>query len=139
MAFQTFVKSQFGDLQIEQVLASPPSVLLGVGDAAATAIGALGVSTVFDLSVSTVFDNAARIVAAGEDPRSVMRRFGRAPSSLVDDGAATTPTTDLPYADLAALTGIDAATSATLQQQLGVATVRDLALLAALPGRRRRS
>src|SRR4051794_1806313 len=127
MAFQTFVKSQFGDLQIEQVLASPPSVLLGVGDAAATAIGALGVSTVFDLSVSTVFDNAARIVAAGDDPRSVMRRFGRAPSSLVDDGATTTPTTDLPYADLAALTGIDAATSAALQTQLGVSTIRDLA------------
>ena len=127
MAFQTFVKSQFGDLQIEQVLASPPSVLLGVNDAAAAAIGALGVSTVFDLSVSTVFDNAARIVAAGDDPRSVMRRFGRAPSALVDDGATTTPTTDLPYADLAALTGIDAATGQTLQQELGVTTIRDLA------------
>jgi hypothetical protein len=127
MAFQTFVKSEFGDLQIEQVLSSPPSVLLGVSDAAATALGALGVSTVFDLSLSTVFDNAARIVAAGDDPRSVMRRYGRAPSALVDDGAATTPTTDLPYADLAVLTGVDAATSQTLQEQFGVRTVRDLA------------
>ena len=56
-----------------------------------------------------------------------MRRFGRAPSALVDDGATTTPTTDLPYADLAALTGIDAATGQTLQQELGVTTIRDLA------------
>jgi hypothetical protein len=128
MGYQTFVKSPYIGQPIASILTGPPNVLLGVSDAAAAAIAALSVQTVFDLSVATVFDNAARIVASADNPRSVMRRYGRGPSSVVDDGAAGTVTDQLPYADIVALAGIDAATAGTLRQELSVKTIRDLAL-----------
>ncbi|MGI5242117.1 hypothetical protein [Dactylosporangium sp. CA-139066] len=128
MGYQTFIKSQYGALSIGDVLRGAPTVLLGVHDVAAAALAGVGVKTVFDLSVSAVFDGAARVVASAANPRSVLRRYGRGPASLIDDGALLTDTAELPYAGIVKLAGIDAATAAALEQALAVATIRDLAL-----------
>ena len=120
MAFQTFVKSQFGELR------SSRSGEPAVGAARGQRRGGDGPR----VPSASRRSSTCRCRACSTTPRGswrpattrgrCMRRFGRAPSSLVDDGAATTPTTDLPYADIAVLAGVDAATSQTLQQQLGV-------------------
>lgn len=127
MNYQTFVRSEFDDLTIGQVLTSKPSVLLGLDAAAETAIATLGIHTVFDLSVSTTFDGAARLVASSDSPRSAMRRYGRGPSSLVNAAGRTVDTANLPDADIAVLAGLDTATATALGQALSVAKVRDLA------------
>src|SRR3954451_18256315 len=127
MGYRGFVKSKSGALIIGEVLPSPPGVLLGVDAAAQTALAGLDVATVFDLSVSSVFDNAARILASSQNPRSVMRRFGRGPSSLVDVAQLETTIDLLPYASVELLTGIGPATAQVLET-FGITTIRDLAL-----------
>ena len=127
MSYQSFVKSQFATRTIDEILTSPPTVLLGVSDAVAAALAAAGVHTVFDLAVSVVFDGAARVEASGDDPRSVMRRFGRAPSSLVNSAVGAVDAAELPFADLTILAALDAPTAAGLRQALSLKTVRDAA------------
>jgi hypothetical protein len=126
MAYQTYIKSQYSAKSLQDVLTSPTNVLLGVSDAAATALAKLDIQTVFDLAVSVVFDNAARIVAASENPRSVMRRYGRAASTVVGVGVANADTPDLPYDEIDILIGVGAANKTALEQQLSVVAIRDL-------------
>jgi hypothetical protein len=128
MDFRPFLKSSAQNLAIEQVLAAQPSVLLGVDAAAQTALAGLGITTVFDLSVSTIFDAAARMLSSSENPRSVLRRFGRAPAGLVDGSALATDSTQLPYAGIAVIAGVGTTTATALEQALSVSVVRDLAL-----------
>lgn len=127
MGYQTYVKSQFGNKTIAEILTSQPSVLLGVSAAADAELAKLAIKTVFDLSVSVVFDNAARIVASSDNPRSVMRRYGRASSSLVDAATLDTRTPELPHDGIAVLVGIGPVTAASLGNVLAVKTIRDLA------------
>ncbi|MFC7529171.1 hypothetical protein [Actinoplanes sp. GCM10030250] len=128
MGYQIYVKSQYQALNIGDVLRGAPTVLLGVGDPAVAALSGIGIKTVFDLSVSAVFDDAARLVASAGNPRSVLRRFGRGPASLIDDGALLIDTSELPYAGIVQLAGVDAAAATALEQALAVTTIRDLAL-----------
>lgn len=127
MAYQTYIKSQYKAKTLQEVLTSAPDVLLGVSDTAATTLGLLDVQTVFDLAVSVVFDNAARIVTASDNPRSVMRRYGRAASTVVDLASANADTPELPYDGIEILIGIGAANRNAVEQRLSVAAIRDLA------------
>ena len=62
------LKTGFETLEVREILQSPPSVLLGVSDAASTLLEALDIATVFDLASSRVFGNASRLLRAGTDP-----------------------------------------------------------------------
>jgi hypothetical protein len=57
------LQTEFQSLPLVEVLQKPPTALLGVSDAASTALGNIGVKTVFDLALSRVFDAAGQLPA----------------------------------------------------------------------------
>ncbi len=129
MSFKTFVKSQFGALGIQEVLKSPPAVLLGVNAAIEQTLDTLRIRTVFDLAMSPLFANASRVLNGGTDIGSSFRKFGRAPSSVIDKSLLTLEdVTALPLDEIKALIGVGPQNSPVMTNQLSVQAVRDLAL-----------
>ena len=121
------LKTEFIALPAVEVLGNPVTVLLGVSDAAATALAGLEVTTVFDLALSRVFAAAVELEDAAENARNTLSRFGAPPSDLVDGGiVGATRVGDLRFESVGILAGVDDA--ASLQAALGVETVRDLAV-----------
>src|SRR5439155_9741096 len=110
MTYQSYIKSEFSDLTLDEVLKSHPSVLLGVSPAIEAILQqTLDIVTVFDLGMSAAFDSAARILSAAENPRSAMRRYGRAPTSMIDAPPPDIETAELPYEGIEKLTAVTAA------------------------------
>ncbi|KAE8764007.1 hypothetical protein [Georgenia thermotolerans] len=121
------LKTEFVSLPLAEVLGRPVTVLLGVDDDAATALAALEIASVFDLAMSRVFTAAVELNDAGENPSSILTRFGAAPADLVAPGLpATSKVADLRLQPVGVLAGVS--DPAALQHALGVATVRDLAV-----------
>src|SRR4051794_7131732 len=120
MTYQSFIKSEFSELDLAEVLNSHPSVLLGVSPAIETALQRLDVVSVFDLGMSTIFDNAARVLAASENPRSTMRRYGRAPTSMIKTDDPELQAAELPYESLSLLKGVSQTTAQILTDLLSI-------------------
>ena len=64
MDIEAVVRSGHASLDLQELLTKPPSVLLGVSDAAATALTAVGIKSVFDLGSSWLFANAVSASSA---------------------------------------------------------------------------
>lgn len=124
----TYLTSAAAGLAPLEVLHSPPTVLVGVGADAATALSVLEIGTVFELATSRVFTNAQTLVDAATDPRHALIRFGAIPDDLVDTLPPGVTVSDLQNQPIAILTGIGTPLAAEVAAGLDVKTVRDLAL-----------
>ncbi len=121
-----FLQTDFQSLPLVEVLQKPPTALLGVSDAATTALGNIGVKTIFDLALSRVFDAAAQLTDAGENASSALNRFGAPASDMLS--APLPPDTRVPdvrFMSPQILAGIPDANA--FSTSLGVKTVRDVA------------
>ncbi len=121
-----FLQTEFQSSPLVEVLQKPPTALLGVSDAAANALGAIGVKTVFDLALSRVFAAAAQLADAGENASNALNRFGAPASDMLS--APLPPDTRVPdvrFMPPNILAGIPDANA--FSAALGVKTVRDVA------------
>ncbi|MGD9991636.1 hypothetical protein, partial [Pseudonocardia sp.] len=126
--FQDAIKSEFAQLDLREVLQSSPEVLLGVSADAAALLRDLRLVRIFDLAMSGPFQTAAGVREAAQQPDSVVGRFGRLPSDVVDDAHRDTPPHDLLDAGPEVLATVGAPTATRLREVLGIRTVRELAL-----------
>lgn len=117
--FSDSVRASSSQLSVRELLQQPVSELLGVTQGAATALGSLGIDTIFDLGSSTIFAQASAALAA------LSSDLGTLPGDLVDEGLAVGAIPTLPVSALRSLTDGEAA---ALSAALDVATVRELAL-----------
>lgn len=122
------LKTDFQHLDARKALESSPAILLGVTPAAAAALKQAEIESVFDLASSRLFGNAHRILRAGQDPLDPYFRYGAAPRDMVHADATEQRIDELRFESTEILTGVDAATATAFAQDLGVQTVRDLAL-----------
>jgi hypothetical protein len=121
------VKTEFASLPVAEMLGKPVTVLLGVSDDAAAALGGLDIENVFDLALSHVFAAAVQLDDAADNATNTFSRFGAPPADLLNNGTAgTTKVADMRFEPIGILAGIPDA--AGLQAALGVETVRDLAV-----------
>jgi hypothetical protein len=123
-----YLTTDAANLSALELLHSPPSVLLGVTDAAVAALRTLDIHNVFDLASSKIFANAAMLVEASADPRSVVAKFGMPAGDVLGAVPAGMSVTELPFQQIEILEGIGPANAAGLAAGLNVRTVRDLAL-----------
>lgn len=122
------VRTEHRLLQPGEVLALPPSALLGVADAAAGALALLDIHSVFDLATSRVFDAASRIVGAVEQFAGALYRHGRPPSDLVRESVVGgTPLVELQFKPIDLLEGVPSDRAEEIAAALDVQTVRELA------------
>ena len=77
------LKTEFHALPLAEVLQKPPTVLLGVTDAAGGALASIGVKTVFDLALSRVFWVAVQLNDAADNQGSAFTRFGAPATDMV--------------------------------------------------------
>src|SRR5262245_11250740 len=124
----TYLKTEYTQQTVQEVLQSSPAVLLGVPRDAADVLRHLDIETVFDLAASRIFGNAQALLAAGEDFTHAIARHGRAPSDVVDPSATPVPVDELRFQPVSILAGIGVAKAAAVAHALDVATIRDLAL-----------
>jgi N-acetyl-anhydromuramyl-L-alanine amidase AmpD len=120
------LKTEFQSLPLVEVLQKPPSALLSVSDGAATALGNVGVRTIFDLALSRVFDAASQLTDAGENASNALNRFGAPASDMLS--APLSPdarVSDVRFMSPSILAGIPDANA--FITALGVKTVRDVA------------
>ena len=109
------------DLDINDALTQPVSVLLGVDDQTVAALDSIGVKTVFDLGSSRVFAEASSVVA------SATSVSGNLPSDLLKKSAHWTTPNDLPRLPLDSLQGISNTVAAALKSAMDVDNLRDFA------------
>ena len=120
------LQTEFQSLPLVEVVQKSPRALLGVSRAAATALGNVGVKTIFDLALSRVFDAAAQLTDAGENASNALNRFGAPASDMLS--APLPPDTRVPdvrFMSPQILAGIPDANA--FSRALGVKTVRDVA------------
>ena len=129
MPVADLVKSNSGHIELQELLTSPVSVLLGVSDAAEKALDDVGIRTVFDLGASWLFANArAATGAAASEART--GRLGMVPTDWLQPGASWESLDQLGELPLAQLRGVTAPVAAALSTALGVTTIREFALWA---------
>jgi hypothetical protein len=118
------LRSAHGASTADEALRLPVGGLLGVSAAAAQALQAISIVSVFDLSASRMFAAAARLVEIAGDPSRAEARLGvvAADAVTMPPGMAVGALADQP---LSILRGIPDA--AALGNALDVATVRELA------------
>ena len=121
------VKTAFAARSPDEVLRARASVLLGVSEAAETALAGLDIRSVFDLAASRVFAAATRLLAAERDPGSIEARLNAVAADIVD-APADVRATDLARQSIAILRKIGPAHAADVAAALNAPTVRDLAL-----------
>ncbi len=107
------------DLDINDALTQPVSVLLGVDDQTVAALDSIGVKTVFDLGSSRVFAEASSVVA------SATSVSGNLPSDLLKKSAKWTTPSDLPGLPLDSLQGVSHTVADALKSALDVDNLRD--------------
>jgi hypothetical protein len=131
MAYQDGFKQSFTGLDPLAALQEPITSLLGVSAEAATALGTLGIVTVFDLAAAPVFQVAREIAEIAEGGgTSAMARLGIVPGGLLDAGQAIAPAA-LAAAPIADLNAVDDALASTLTARLQVETIGELGRWAA--------
>ena len=123
------VRSEHTARTADEILRAPVTALLGVSSAAATALGTIGVASVFDLAASRVFGAARRLAALADDPdrKRTESRLGVVAADTVDAPAGVAIAA-LAAQPIAILRGVGASRAAEVSAALDVVTVRDLAL-----------
>ena len=124
---ETVVRSDARDLEPGKLAQGPVTVLLGVSQAAATALADVSVVTVFDLATSTLFANARRVVEIAEGDFSAIAVAGVAPLDLIDAEARALPVRELELQPISVLRQLQPAQSKALGEALSITSVRDLA------------
>ena len=124
-----FVRTDFRNLQLRELLHHSPYVLLGVSSSTEALLKKIEINTVFDLATSSVFDTASKLVNAGSDMHSVFSQHGIPTADLVrEELTAGKRVTELQYLSIRVLVGIPETEVEQVQAILDVQTVRDLAL-----------
>ena len=123
------IRTEFRNVTPNELLGKPPTVLLGVSAAAATALAILEIETVFDLATSGVFSDAGKLVEAGSELRGPLYQHGSPTSDLVREvRSAGKQVAELQFEPIDVLQRIPEAESAQIGSALDATTVRDLAL-----------
>ena len=120
--FSHYLRSTSSELSLREVLQQPVSALLGVSDDAVSALGGIGLKSVFDLGSSSLFAQAASAVSAST---SVL---GSLPADVLTDAAAVTPVAEVPDLPLESMRSLTAAKAAALKTALDTSTIREFAL-----------
>lgn len=127
MKYQNFLKTDFGNLDLSEVLQESPEVLLGVTTAAAVQLSKLKLDTVFDLATSTLFEHAAQIVDSAIKPETIIGKHQSVPNDFIDRAAAATQLKDLPAASVQHLVGVGNVNGPGIENDLMIKSIRDLA------------
>src|SRR5580692_4416922 len=126
MAYQDGFRQSFTGLDPLAALRAPITSLLGVSAEAASALGTLGIVTVFDLATAPVFEVAREIAEmATGGGTSAMARLGMVPGGLLDPGRVIAPEA-LAASPVADLNAVDDALASALSAKLQVETIGDL-------------
>ncbi|MGH6613675.1 hypothetical protein [Sphingomonas sp.] len=127
MHFSDLVKTSSEAIELSDLLNSPVSILLGVNDAAAAALGAIGIATVFDLGASSIFEIAREASNAGR-LGSPTARFNLLPGEWLKPGTVYESLAAVGALPLETLGALDAAQVLALKPALGVETIREFSL-----------
>src|SRR3954462_8264368 len=127
MTYRVHVKTEFMELELREILQSPPGVLLGVSTDAEGTLEAIAVTRVYDLALARAFRDAAHVVEAATDPPSVVARHGAPPSDLIVPEHLGNPLTELPAQPVYALVAVSSDLATALRDTMAVESVRDLA------------
>jgi hypothetical protein len=126
MAYQDGFRQGVTGLDPLAALREPITSLLGVSAEAASALGSLGIVTVFDLATAPVFQVAREISEMAEGRgTSAMARLGIVPGGLLDSGRVIAPEA-LAAAPVADLSAVDGALASALTAQLQVEAIGEL-------------
>jgi hypothetical protein len=126
MAYQDGFRQGVTGLDPLAALREPITSLLGVSAEAASALGSLGIVTVFDLATAPVFQVAREIAEMAEGRgNSAMARLGIVPGGLLDSGRVIAPEA-LAAAPVADLNAVDDAQASALTAQLQVEAIGEL-------------
>ncbi|MDL2419466.1 hypothetical protein ACTIGL_28665 (plasmid) [Bacillus shihchuchen] len=123
-----YLKTEFLYLDPDEVLRQNPNVLLGVSHETATLLKKLNINSVFDLALSNIFDNAEKLLKSSENPHDVLRRFGSAPSDIIDVKSGTISLPNLPSKSISILKGIGENLAKEIEDIMDIKTLRDFAL-----------
>ncbi|BBH18671.1 hypothetical protein Back11_00160 [Paenibacillus baekrokdamisoli] len=124
-----FIRTDYRNLSVRELLHKSPHVLLGVSAQAADILQKLEINTVFDLATSGVFGAATKLVNAASDVHSALNQHGSPTADLVREAEAAGKKIDeLQFLQVGVLESIPEAEVANVQSLLDVQTVRDLAL-----------
>src|SRR5437763_3404597 len=127
MTYRVHIKTAFMELELREILQSPPDVLLGVSADAASMLAAVPITTVYDLALARMFRDATHLVEAATDPTSVVARYGHPPADLIAPQHAGDVLADVPEGPVSTLAAVTPELAAALAATLGVTSVRDLA------------
>jgi hypothetical protein len=125
-SFRDFLKEGAIDDDIRKVLADPPDVLLGVTAAAAADLAKLQVDTVFNLGVSRFFGRASQLAGIDKGHAGVIARFVHELEDKI--GISAIAPSEIAHSEITILAGIDPALISDLEADLGIKSVRDMAL-----------
>lgn len=126
--FTDFVKSNFLQVELREILQSPTGILLGVSDKAEDVLKTMQIFTVFDLAMSRIFAVAGDIATVSEIPQNMVGRYGKAPSEMVDHDYRDKDVSELINGKLSIINGIGGELEKRISAELGVNTIRELAL-----------
>ncbi|MBD5799425.1 hypothetical protein BHU24_04560 [Bacillus pseudomycoides] len=123
-----YLKTEFLHLDPVEVLRRKPNVLLGVSHETAALLKKLNINSVFDLALSNVFDNAEKLLQSSENPHDILRRFGSAPSDIIDDQCEPIDMPNLLWKNISILKGIGENLAKDIHDVMDIKTIRDFAL-----------
>jgi hypothetical protein len=127
-SFLESIKSEFLKLELRELLQSPPNVLMGVSDEAVETLKKLQVLTVFDLGLSSLFVVSETINGATTVPQTIVARYGKVPTEMVDAAYKDTTPPALPEENVSVLKGISNPLGSEMTRTLGIETIREMAL-----------
>jgi hypothetical protein len=124
-----YIRTEFRNLPLREILHSEIKVLLGVTASASAALKAVDIITVFDLATSNIFDSASKLVNAGTNFKSALYQYGRPTTDMVREAETAGKTiSELQFLPISILEPIPQTAVASIESALDVKTVRDLAL-----------
>jgi hypothetical protein len=125
-SFRDFLKEGAIDDDVRKLLSDSPLVLLGVTAAAAADLTSLKINTVFDLGASHLFGGASQLAGVDKEPTGIVARFSQTLKNEIDIHVITP--IELANSEITILAGIDPALVSTLETDLGIKSVTDMAL-----------
>jgi hypothetical protein len=121
------IRSQYHNLDAGSALEKPCSILLGISEAAASALSNVGIVTVFDLASSGLFANAVAICQLAETGQGRFAATGKVPRDVLRDGHDK-PIKELPLQPVSLLGGYGTKPALkALADAIDIETIRDLA------------
>ncbi|RJT32614.1 hypothetical protein D3227_26725 [Mesorhizobium waimense] len=124
--FSDYLRSDISQLEHGDVLRQPTAKLLGVSGDAATALQAIGISTIFDLGAASLFATARSAAAAGR-PGELASRYGMAPGDWLKPNTSFGTLEEIGELPLETLREITDAQATALKQALDVYTIAEFA------------